>query len=81
MGRPKKSTRARRITIAKTPTHRLRRIAEDRAPTKARNSKEVLKILEKNNSWIDNQEEWDNSGKEEDLCTCAQAATHHKSFA
>jgi len=69
MERPKNSTRARRILIAKTPTHRLRRIAEDRAPTKARNSRKALRILEKNNSWIDNQEEWDESGKEEDLST------------
>jgi len=81
MGRPKNSTRARRILIAKTPTHRLCRIAqdraedraedwvEDRAPTKARNGRRALRILEKNDSWIDNQGEWDESGKEEDLGT------------
>jgi len=39
---------------------------EDRAPTKARNSRKALRILEKNNSWIDNQEEWVESGKEEE---------------
>ena len=49
MGHPKNSTRARRILIAKTPTHRLCRIAQDRAedwaPTKARNGRRALRIL------------------------------------
>ena len=47
----------------------MHRIAEDRAPTKARNGRKALRILEKNNSWIDDQGEWDESGKEEDLGT------------
>ena len=76
MGRPKNSTRARRINLSKTASHRRHRKlkVEDRAPTEARNSKKILNVLEKNTR-IDNQEECDDGGKEEALCTSSDSSS------
>jgi len=39
---PKELNKHMKNLIANTPTHRLHRIAEDRAPTKARNDRKAL---------------------------------------
>jgi len=42
MGRHKKSTKSRRANLSKTPTHKCHGVVHDRAPTEAKNSKEIL---------------------------------------
>jgi len=75
MGRPKNSTRARRINISKTVSHRVHREAEDRAPTEARHGEKASKIIEENVSGISDQEEWVGSSEEELSCASCDSSS------
>jgi len=45
------------------------------APTEARNSEEILGVIEESESWIDDQEEWDESGTEGVWCTSSDSSS------
>jgi len=55
--------------------HKQKRTEADRAPTEARNSQKISNILEGNTHWIDDQEEWDDSGEEEVVCTSSNSSS------
>jgi len=55
--------------------HKQKRTDEDRAPTEARNSQKIPNILERNTHCINDQEEWDDSGEEEAVCTSSDSSS------
>ena len=69
MGRHKKSTKARRINLSKTPSHKCHGVAEDRAPREAMNDKKALVALENDVCDVDDQGGWNESDNEEVWCT------------
>jgi len=63
------------MNLSKTVTHKCCGVVEDRAPGEARNSEKVLRVIERNEPLIDNQEEWDESSKEVVWCTSSDSSS------
>jgi hypothetical protein len=78
MGRPKNSTKYRRINLSKTPTHkrhRAARAAKDRAPGGAKKSTNLLQNNEKEEVWIEYDDELLESAQEEAWSSSSESSS------
>ena len=69
MGHHKKSTKAQRINLSKTLSHKCHGVAEDQAPREAMNDKKALVALENDVGNVGDQGGWNESNGEVVRCT------------